>query len=224
MIRLAAGTPSVGSTAATRLTPPLEVSPISTTRRTPCWRTAIARSRRSPGSTPSIRSTTTPSAEPAAISAARPVASCERIFLISNWSALTSSSLRCTPSTTSPVVPTSSPILASWRSSCWSSDTEEAPVIASMRRRLEPIDDSLVTFSVPMSPVALTCVPPHSSIDGPASSTRTMSPYLSPKNEIAPIASASSLVVSKIRARSLRSVSALTSCSISSISSGVTDS
>ena len=51
-----------------------------------------------------------------------------------------------------------------------------------------------------MSPVALTCVPPHSSIDGPASSTRTMSPYLSPKKAIAPIASASVLVVSNARA------------------------
>ena len=61
----------------------------------------------------------------------------------------------------------------------------------------------------------MTCVPPHSSIDGPASSTRTMSPYLSPKNAIAPIASASFLVVSNARARSLRSVSALTSRSIS---------
>ena len=61
--------PSSGCTAATRLTPPLVVSPISTTRRTPgCWRTAIARSRRSPGSTPSTRSTTTPSDARPAIS------------------------------------------------------------------------------------------------------------------------------------------------------------
>jgi hypothetical protein len=36
-----------------------------------------------------------------------------------------------------------------------------------MRRRLEPIDDSLTTLTVPMSPVALTWVPPHSSTDGP---------------------------------------------------------
>ena len=41
-----------------------------------------------------------------------------------------------------------------------------------------------------------TCVPPHSSVDGPASSTRTISPYFSPKNAIAPMRSASAFVVS----------------------------
>ena len=60
---------------------------------------------------------------------------------------------------------------------------------------------SLTILMMPMSPVARTCVPPHSSIELPASRTRTMSPYLSPKNAIAPIAIASSLVVSNARSR-----------------------
>ena len=71
------------------------------------------------------------------------------------------------------------------------------PVTASMRRRLEPIEPSLTILMVPMSPSARTCVPPHSSrLLRPASSTRTMSPYLSPKKAMAPIASASAFVVS----------------------------
>ena len=49
----------------------------------------------------------------------------------------------------------------------------------------------------PMSPSARTWVPPHSSIEWrPASSTRTTSPYLSPKKAIAPRLAASALVVS----------------------------
>ena len=58
---------------------------------------------------------------------------------------------------------------------------------------------------------------PQSSIDDPASSTRTMSPYLSPKKAIAPSASASSLVVSKILVGELANVSPLASRSISAI-------
>ena len=61
------------------------------------------------------------------------------------------------------------------------------PVTASMRRRLDPIDASDTIFTGPMSPRARTWVPPHSSVEcGPASSTRTMSPYLSPKKAMAP--------------------------------------
>ena len=71
------------------------------------------------------------------------------------------------------------------------------PVTASIRRRLEPIEPSLTILMVPMSPSARTWVPPHSSrLLRPASSTRTTSPYLSPKKAMAPIASASALVVS----------------------------
>ena len=93
-----------------------------------------------------------------------------------------------------------------------------------MRRRLEPIEPSLTTLIVPMSPVARTCVPPHSSIDEPASRTRTMSPYLSPKKAIAPSSSASAFVVSNARTAVLASVSALARRSICSICSAVTGS
>lgn len=71
--------------------------------------------------------------------------------------------------------------------------TAFAPVTASIRRKFEPIEDSPMILMKPMSPVADTCVPPHSSVDAPAFKTRTTSPYLSPKNAMAPAASASSL-------------------------------
>ena len=72
-------------------------------------------------------------------------------------------------------------------SSSWMRSSATSPVTASMRRRLAPIDPSLTILIGPMKPSACTCVPPHSSIEcSPASSTRTRSPYLSPKNAIAP--------------------------------------
>ena len=72
-----------------------------------------------------------------------------------------------------------------------------SPVVAKMRRMLEPIDSSDTILIGPMSPSARTWVPPHSSIeDAPACSTRTRSPYFSPKNAIAPSCSASSFGVS----------------------------
>ena len=71
------------------------------------------------------------------------------------------------------------------------------PVTASMRRRLAPIDASETILMGPMSPRARTWVPPHSSMEWrPASSTRTTSPYLSPKKAMAPRSAASALVVS----------------------------
>ena len=89
------------------------------------------------------------------------------------------------------------------------------PVTASMRRRLEPIEPSEMIFSGPMSPRARTWVPPHSSMEWrPASSTRTMSPYLSPKKAMAPSSPASSLVVSKWRTGALSRISALARSSI----------
>ena len=72
-----------------------------------------------------------------------------------------------------------------------------SPVSASMRRRLAPIDPSDTTVIGPIIPSAPTWVPPQSSTDRPpASTTRTTSPYLSPKKAMAPMRSASSLVVS----------------------------
>ena len=81
------------------------------------------------------------------------------------------------------------------------------PVVASTRRMFEPIDPSDTTLTVPTSPRARTWVPPHSSTDGPASTTRTMSPYLSPKKASAPSSSAWALVVSKARTGALDSTS-----------------
>jgi hypothetical protein len=91
-----------------------------------------------------------------------------------------------------------------------------SPVTASRRRMLEPIDPSVTIFRRPMSPRAETWVPPQSSIEfGPARSTRTVSPYLSPKKAMAPRASASSLVVSKWSQAAFARTSALTRSSIS---------
>ena len=56
------------------------------------------------------------------------------------------------------------------RSSCSSNSmysNAPSPVIASMRRRFEPIEPSLTTLIGPMNPSACTWVPPHSSVDGP---------------------------------------------------------
>ena len=65
------------------------------------------------------------------------------------------------------------------------------PVTASMRRRLAPIELSPRILIGPMVPRAWTWVPPHSSTDWrPASTTRTTSPYFSPKKAMAPSRSA----------------------------------
>ena len=96
------------------------------------------------------------------------------------------------------------------------------PVTASMRRMLEPIELSLTILTGPMSPRARTWVPPHSSVlCGPASSTRTISPYLSPKNAMAPSSSAWLLLVSKWRTGWLARISWLARSSMATISSGV---
>ncbi len=58
-----------------------------------------------------------------------------------------------------------------------------------MRRVFEPMEASETTCSGPIVPRAFTCVPPQSSTEScPASTTRTTSPYFSPKNAIAPAA------------------------------------
>ena len=46
---------------------------------------------------------------------------------------------------------------------------------------------SLVIYIEPIIPVEDMCVPPHSSVDDPKRTTRTSSPYFSPKRAIAPI-------------------------------------
>ena len=187
--------PIAGRTAATRLTPPDGDSPPSTTMSTPGWlRTATASSRRSPGARPSTRCTTMPSTAAAASSAAWPVASLARSTLISSLSARISSSLRWTPPTTSSVGGAEQlggvgdhPLVALQQGDAgFAGDRLDAAQVGADRALADDLDRADVA-------VARTCVPPHSSIDGPASRTRTMSPYLSPKNAIAPISSASAL-------------------------------
>ena len=67
-----------------------------------------------------------------------------------------------------------------------------------MRRRFEPIEPSLTILIGPMKPerVHVRAAAQLDRVLGPASSTRTMSPYLSPKNAIAPMLSAWAFVVS----------------------------
>ena len=93
-----------------------------------------------------------------------------------------------------------------------------------MRRRFDPIELSLTTFTAPICPMLRTCVPPQNSSDGPARSTRTFSPYLSPKKAIAPICSASAFVTSGFSVFAAVSTAAFTRFSISTICAGLTDS
>ena len=91
---------------------------------------------------PSTRVTTTPSTAAAASSAARPLASWPRSALISSCSALISSSRRCTPATSSSVgrPDEARGIGEQLLVALQQARREFAPVTASMRRRLEPID------------------------------------------------------------------------------------
>ena len=113
---------------------------------------------------------------------------CARSAASSSCSCFTCSSSRSTRSGSSAGATLSvSARSRSCTSSSWMRASAPSPVTASMRRRLAPIEPSLTILIGPMKPSACTCVPPHSSIEcSPASSTRTRSPYLSPKNAIAP--------------------------------------
>ena len=72
----------------------------------------------------------------------------------------------------------------------------------------------------PISAVERTCVPPQSSVETSlTSTTRTTSPYFSPKRAIAPSARASSSVVSNVCTAVFANTARLTSCSIRSRSS-----
>ena len=117
----------------------------------------------------------------------------ERKVLFSSCRPLMSSTLRCTPIIkSSGPEPTRRAASAITRRSCCKRFRVRVPATASMRRRFAPTDPSEMTLMMPISPVADTWVPPHNSTDGPAERTRTRAPYLSPKNAIAPLASASS--------------------------------
>ena len=96
------------------------------------------------------------------------------------------------------------------------------PVVASMRRTLAALEVSVVILKAPISAVARTCVPPHSSRDhwpSPTSTIRTTSPYFSPNRAIAPRLRASSSVVVSARTGWLESTHSLTRSSTARTSS-----
>ncbi len=69
-----------------------------------------------------------------------------------------------------------------------------------MRRTPAAIAPSLWILNSPISPERATCVPPHSSIEGPICSTRTLAScvYLSPKKAIAPDFTADSESITRV--------------------------
>ena len=95
---------------------------------------------------------------------------------------------------------------------CW-------PVTASIRRMPAATPLSEQILNNPMSPVLVTCVPPHNSFEDPISKTRTDSPYFSPKSIIAPVFWACSNDITCAVVAWLLSISELTSSSTRNISS-----
>src|SRR5919109_1088334 len=95
-------------------------------------------------------------------------------------------------------------------------------VTASIRRAPEPTEPSERTTKGPISAVQRTCVPPHSSREKPGiSTTRTSSPYFSPKSIIAPSLRASSICVTNARTGRFSKIRSLTIRSTSARSSGL---
>ena len=69
-----------------------------------------------------------------------------------------------------------------------------------MAADIVPIELSLTILIGPMKPSAYTCVPPHSSVDGPASSTRTCGPqYRGPTASVMTLMAAAALTPSLSR-------------------------
>ena len=97
-----------------------------------------------------------------------------------------------------------------------------------MRRTPAALALSPTTRMSPMSPVRETCVPPQSSTDQallapgrvrPIDTTRTSSPYFSPKSAIAPVARASSSAISRVTTGVFSSSTAFAMSSTALISS-----
>ena len=84
------------------------------------------------------------------------------------------------------------------------------PVTASTRRIPAATPLSETILRVPISPVRATCVPPQSSFELPISSTRTSSPYFSPKSIMAPVFWASSKDITFAEVAALVKISRLT--------------
>ena len=105
----------------------------------------------------------------------------------------------------------------------WNSRNDCAPVVASIRRTPAATPLSEAIANSPMSPVARTWVPPHSSVLKPGTdTTRTLSPYFSPKSAMAPAAIASSVAFTSVVTVVFFRIRALTIASISSHCSRVT--
>ena len=91
------------------------------------------------------------------------------------------------------------------RSRSRSSSNAPGPVTASMRRTPAATPVSLTIRNSPISAVLRTCVPPHSSIETPGTSTtRTTSPYFSPNSAIAPVGDAPRRTASRVDAHRRR--------------------
>ena len=217
--------PLSGSTAAATATPLPPGELMSTTAFIPGRsRSETARSRTSSRVSDSIRATSTPSTAASTRSPALAWATWRRSAAISAFCALFSSRRLRRPSAMSP---TGTPRVAATSDSVRSSDRMSLmgsrPAMASRRRMFEPIDVSDTILSGPMSPSPrCTWVPPQNSIEfGPACSTRTVSPYLSPKNAMAPSFIASSFVISSCDTGALVRISRLARSSIATIWSGV---
>ncbi len=103
--------------------------------------------------------------------------------------------------------------------SCCACAIATVPAIASTRRMPAATPPSETMRKSPMSPVRATWVPPQSSREEPMSSTRTSSPYFSPKSIIAPSFCAASIGMTRAVVGSLRRTSALTIFSTRRISS-----
>ena len=96
-----------------------------------------------------------------------------------------------------------------------------SPVVASTRRTPAAMPDCSTILKKPMSPVRATWVPPQNSRELPISSTRTSSPYFSPKSMTAPDFFACSIGMISARVGVLRTISAFTCASMRRISSSV---
>ena len=89
-----------------------------------------------------------------------------------------------------------------------------------MRRVFDPMEPSDRSVIGPIWPSESTWVPPQNSSDaGPAWTTRTDEPYLSPKKAMAPMCSASSREVSVVSTGTSVSTASLASANTSSSSS-----
>ncbi len=98
-----------------------------------------------------------------------------------------------------------------------------APVMASIRRTPAATELSARMRTMPILPVAETCVPPQNSMDEPNWMTRTWSPYFSPKRAMAPNSFAFSIGTLRCSVNGmLARILAFTKCSTSRSCSSVT--